>query len=296
LMLALAGPLMSGALGALSLGIGFELAGRAPGQSVLGDDAALLALGPAPLLALWLGAVNIALVAGVLAPAFPLDGGRVLRSALWAATGDLTKATRWAVAAGRAFALLLVVCGVFGLLHGAFAAGLWLALLGWLLNDTARRSYEQVWRQEACKNAPLERLMRTDVMRVDRDLTVDEFVRGYLTRTPQLAFPVEDHGRLLGILRLSDVRKLPQQEWTRTRAVQVMRGVDEVPALPPDAAAREALDALSRRNLEQLPVVDRDHLVGLVTRSDLLQWIEPRGQRCRSPRSTPRVNTPSSRR
>lgn len=285
LMLALAGPLVSGALGALSLGLGLELAWRAgpPGWFEIGA-AGLSGLGPAALFALWLGAVNLALLMAVLAPAFPLDGGRALRSALWAATGDLITATRWAVRVGRGFALLLLVGGAFSLLHGAFVAGLWLALLGWLLNDTARRSYERVRRREARKNVPLERVMRKDVLRVHRDLTVDEFVCGYLTRTPQRAFPVEDRGRLLGILRLADVRKLPQHEWRRTRAVQVMRAVGEVPALSPDAAARDALDALTRRGLDQLPVVDRDHLVGVVTRSDLLRWLEPRGNWARSPR------------
>lgn len=281
LMLAVAAPLTSACLGVFSLALG--LAGRG-----LGDDAgALSSLGPTPLLAAWLGAVNVVLALVSLTPAFPLDGGRVVRSALWAATGDLTRATRWAVRAGRTLALLLVLCGVFSVSHGAFAVGLWLALLGWFLNQGSRQSYERVWWREASRNMPLERVMRTDVVRVDRDLTVDEFVCHYLTRTPQRAFPVEERGRLLGILRLSDVRKLPQREWTRTRAVQLMRRVDEVLALPPDAAAHVALQALTQRNLDQLPVVDRNRLVGVVNRSDLLRWLQPREEQGRSLQSVP---------
>jgi CBS domain-containing protein/Zn-dependent protease len=279
LMLAVAAPLTSACLGVFALALG--LAG--PG---LGNEAGELAsLGPTPLLASWLGVSNIALALAALTPAFPLDGGRVVRSALWAATGDLTRATRWAVRAGRTLALLAVLCGMFSVVHGAFAVGLWLALSGWFLNRASRQSYERVWWREAWKNMPLERVMRTDVVRVDRDLTVEEFVCGYLTRTRQRAFPVEDHGRLLGMLRLADVRKLPQREWTRTRAVQLMRRVDEVLALPPDAPAHEALDALTQRNLDQLPVVDRDHVVGVVNRSDLLQWLQSGEEQGRSPRS-----------
>jgi CBS domain-containing protein len=283
-MLALAAPLTSASLGVFALALGLGLTGRG-----LDDDAgALSSLGPNLLLAYWLGAINIALGLAALTPAFPLDGGRVVRSALWAATGDLTRATRWAARAGRTLALLPVLCAVFSVAHGAFAVGLWLALLGWYLNRASRQSYERVWWREVWRNLPLERVMRTDVVRVDRDLSVEEFVCGYLTRTRQRAFPVEEHGRLLGILRLSDVRKLPQKEWTRTRAVQLMRRVEEVLALPPDAAAHEALDALTRRNLDQLPVVDRDHLVGVVNRSDLLQWLQPREEQGRSPQSARR--------
>src|SRR5688572_21416840 len=110
LWMAIVGPLTS-----LVLGIAF-LVGA---ESLMGDvqvdptqPAALLAqLGTAPTLLLWLGQVNIVLALFNLVPAFPLDGGRVLRAALWGATGDLLKATRWASSLGQAFAWVLIAAG-----------------------------------------------------------------------------------------------------------------------------------------------------------------------------------------
>jgi Zn-dependent protease/CBS domain-containing protein len=277
-LVALVGPAASALLGGLALWLGLDWAGLAAARAFdSGDPVALTAalrdVSPVPILLLWLGPINLLLALFNLVPGFPLDGGRVLRSILWATTHDLQKATRWSAGAGRAVALALMAWGVFSAFQGAFGSGLWLILIGWFLNNSAKQSYEQLLVRQALEAVPLQRVMRTRLVRVDPTLTLDRFVHDCVMRCEQQAFPVESRGRLLGIVRLADVRERSSSQWQDMTVAQVMTPVSELPALPPDARAERALDELTRRDVEQLPVVDRDHMVGLVSRGDLVKWL-----------------------
>lgn len=278
LFVALVGPLTSAVLGVLALWLGLDWAGPAVAEAMGTEDMAALAnalrdVGPVPILLLWLGPINIMLALFNLIPGFPLDGGRVLRSILWATTKDLAKATRWSAAAGQAVALALIAWGLFNLFQGAFVSGLWLILIGWFLNNSAKTSYEQLMLRQELEAVPLEKVMRTRLQRVEPTLTLDRFVHDWVMRGEQQAFPVEAQGRVLGIVRLADVRQLPASEWHAATVAEVMKPIAELPALPPNARAEQALDELARRDVEQLPVVDHDHIVGLVSRGDLVRWL-----------------------
>jgi Zn-dependent protease/CBS domain-containing protein len=275
---ALVGPVTSAALGALALWLGLDWAGPGVAQAAATEDPVVLAnalrdVGPVPMLLLWLGPINILLALFNMVPGFPLDGGRVLRSILWATTKDLAKATRWSAGAGQAVALALMAWGLFNLFYGALGSGLWLILIGWFLNNSAKLSYEQLLLRQELESVPLERVMRTRLLRVEPTLTLDRFMHDCVMRSEQQAFPVEAQGRLLGIVRLADVRRLPQSEWQAATVAQVMVPTNELVSLPPNARAEQALDALARRDVEQLPVVDHDHIVGLVSRGDLMKWL-----------------------
>lgn len=281
--IAFVGPVTSLAIGGIATLIGVNLAGGGLAAAAATENPALVAealrdVGPLALLLLWLGPINITLALFNLVPGFPLDGGRVLRSVLWALTHDLTKATRWASRAGQGFALVLVAIGVYNLLGGAVGSGLWMLLIGWFLNNAARQTYAQVLLRQALQAVPLARVMRTRVMRVAPELPVDEFVRDYVMQTDQQAFPVEADNRSIGLVRFSDLSKLPQSEWSSATVSHVMTRLAELPSLPPNAGAEEALERLTERDVEQLPVVDREHVIGLVSRSDLIKWLALRGE------------------
>jgi predicted transcriptional regulator len=231
---------------------------------------------------LWLGPINIMLGLFNLIPAFPLDGGRVLRAALWAATHDLAKATRWAAWVGQAFGLLLIMTGVsmvLGIgvpwLGRGLVPGLWTAFIGWFLYRAAAASYSRVVISDLLDDVPVSRVMRRDPVAIFPELSVATVVDEYFMASADRAFPVVDGERLVGIVTLEDVRKVRPEERATIRIRDVMTPAPQLVVTAPDETAAAALAKLAQRDVEQLPVVDAaGALVGIVRRRDILRWLE----------------------
>ncbi|MFT3836988.1 MAG: site-2 protease family protein [Myxococcaceae bacterium] len=275
LLMAAAGPLASFAIGAIATIAGLALAGIRP--AALADPDGLLeavrASGPVAAVLLWLGPINLALGAFNLVPGFPLDGGRVLRALLWGSTGDLVRATRWAAGAGQAVGWLMMAYGVVQFFTGTFASGVWMVLIGWFLNNAARSSYQMTLMRHSLEEVSVTRVMRTHLDRITPGLSITELVRDHIMPSDQRAFPVEEHGALIGLVTFEDVRRVPQADWPVTRVDRVMTPLNRLTVLPPEARADQALDALARRDVEQIPITEGEHLLGLVRRQDLVRWI-----------------------
>jgi Zn-dependent protease len=273
-LMAAVGPVVSILIGVVATLAGAALAEPSARAFADAPEAALGSVGPVASLLLWLGPINILLGLFNLVPGFPLDGGRVARSILWWATGDLVKATRWASASGRVFAWILMGWGVLNLFSGAFVGGLWLLLIGWFLNNAARFSYEQLLVRRALEDVPVVRLMFRHPRTVEPGLTVDAFVRDYILGGDQTAYPVVSGGLLEGLVTMDDVRRVPQQDWPHVMVSEVMTSADELVTLRPEADAEDALRELGHHEFGQLPVVDdRNHVLGLVRRRDLMRWV-----------------------
>jgi Zn-dependent protease/CBS domain-containing protein len=277
--MAIVGPITSLVIGVAATFIGIWVAGD-PLRAALASgeieraQVALTNVGPGATLLLWLGPINVLLGLFNVIPGFPLDGGRVLRSILWAITKDLRKATRWASRVGQVFAWTLMGLGVLQFFTGNLIGGLWLLLIGWFLNNAARASYQHLLIRGALENVPVSRMMRSSFLRVDPQLSVDRFAQEYALTSEQLSFPVEDPDRgLLGLVSLDDVSKLDRDLWATTPVAQIMRPVEQLSILPPDAEAGQALQALMREDVDQILIGDRRHLLGLLSRGDLMRWL-----------------------
>lgn len=241
---------------------------------------ALAQLGPGSSLLLWLGQVNLMLAVFNLVPAFPLDGGRVLRALLWATTGDLRRATRWASRLGQAFAWLLIALGLLMILGarvpvfgGGAIGGLWLAFIGWFLNNAALMSYHQLVTREALQGVPVSRLMQTRFETVSPDITVHELVEEHLLRSGQRAFPVMSGDRLDGMACLSDVTRVAPEKRASTKVSEIMTPASRVASVAPGDDAYEALALLGQRGLSQIAVIEGGRLHGLLRREDVLGWL-----------------------
>jgi hypothetical protein len=185
---------------------------------------------------------------------------------------DFVKATRWASRAGVAFAWLLIALGLLDLFVGNWVQGVWLMLIGWFLQNAARASYTQVLVRSALTDVPVSRLMRTRFGHVAPDLSLADFVRDCLMTSEQRAWPVEVNGVLLGLVVWNDARRVPQAEWPLTPVSEVMTPRDRLAAVAPDAAADGVLETFTRHDVDQIPVVEGNRIVGLIRRADLLAW------------------------
>jgi Zn-dependent protease len=272
-LMAVVGPVVSILIGIVATVAGAALGGASPEELAESPEAALASVGPVASLLLWLGPINILLGVFNLVPGFPLDGGRVARSILWWATGDLMKATRWAAGAGRVFAWLLMGWGVVNLFGGAFVGGIWLLLIGWFLNNAARMSYEQLLVRHALEDVPVSRLMFRQPRTVEPGVTLDAFVRDHLMAGDQAAYPVVSGGTLEGLVTIHDLRRVPQQDWPHVIVAEIMTSAGDLVTLPPDADAEQALQELGKHDFGQLPVVEDNRVLGLVRRRDLVKWV-----------------------
>lgn len=280
--MAFVGPLTSLLIGVLAIWAGSLLAGNTLVLDPTTSDAASLSqamqlLGPVATLLLWLGPINVMLAIFNVLPGFPMDGGRVLRSLLWWATGDLLKATRWASGVGQVFAWLLMAFGVVNMFGGMFGQGVWLVLIGWFLNRAARASYLQLDAKHALHGVTVNKLMSTHLGHVTPDLTLDRFVNEHLLAGDQSAFAVERDGELVGLVGFDDVRAVPQHAWPATRISDIMAPRERLALLPPDAPAERALAELGERDTDQIPVVEGSRLQGVVRRRDLVRWLALHG-------------------
>jgi predicted transcriptional regulator len=159
------------------------------------------------------------------------------------------------------------------LLGGGLFPGMWLALIGWFLNNAALMSYRQLLVSEILQGVPVSRLMRRDLSPVHPGMRIDALVDEHLMRSDQRAFPVIDEGNLLGLVCLQDIRRIPRQAWDTTVVGDVMTPAARLSTIGVDADAAEALQRLSREGVNQLPVIDDGELEGLIQREDILKWL-----------------------
>lgn len=277
--MAIVGPLTSLAIGAVCLGI----AGFAAGSLMVAAQAPaelFATLRPLPTLLVWLGQVNIVLALFNLVPGFPLDGGRVLRAVIWGATGNLRRATRIASAAGQAFAWLLIGLGIAMILGAdvpvfgtGLVNGMWLAFIGWFLNNAALMSYRQLLTREALDAVPVARLMNTRFESVAPELSVERLVDNYLLHSPQRAYPVVEGGQLVGLVSQRDIDRLDAARRAQTPVSAIMTSVSELIVVGPEADAFDVLAILAERDLNQLPVLQHGRVLGLIRREDVLKWL-----------------------
>ena len=225
---------------------------------------------------LYLAVINLMLAVFNLIPAFPLDGGRVFRAIVWWATDSVRQATRIASAVGQGFAYLLIFGGLFWAFTGNIISGLWLVFIGWFLNNAAEASYRQLVIQEALSGVHVSDMMTRDVQTAAPDMTVRELVEQYILPRNIRALPVVSDSRLFGIVTLSDVQHVPQENWDTTRVDQIMTPKNKLHVLTPKDDAIQALDALGEQDLNQLPVVDDGKVIGLVTRSHIIRFLQVR--------------------
>jgi len=257
--IAVAGPIASFVVGGLLFAAGAVLALPTAAAAVIG----------------YLAVINVVLAVFNLIPAFPLDGGRILRSILWHWKSSLRWATRITSGIGAGFGYLLIGLGVLQLVVGgmqAFVGAMWMALIGLFLRGAAQMSYQQLLLRRVLEGEPVSRFMVTEPVTVPRHISVAELVEEYIYRHHFKLYPVVEDGRLVGCVTTRQVKELPREEWERTTVGALADQCSPDNSVGPDEDAMEVLSRMSRNRSSRMLVVQDGRLVGIVSLKDLLEF------------------------
>jgi Zn-dependent protease/CBS domain-containing protein len=221
----------------------------------------------------YLAFINGLLAAFNVIPAFPLDGGRVLRAALWYWKADLRWATRIASQVGVSFAYILIALGVLNVLGGNFVGGMWWFLIGLFLRGAASAGYYQLETRRAMEGEPVRRFMVADPVTVSPDISVRAFVDDYVYTSHHDLYPVSEGPRLLGCVGIREVREAPRDKWDWMTVGRIATPCSEENTIDASADAVKALSRMQRSDNSRLMVTENGQLVGIVTLKDMLKLL-----------------------
>ena len=257
--MAFVGPLTSAVIGLICLTL----------SRLIGDPSS----DPLMAMLLWLGYINLMLAGFNLIPGYPLDGGRVLRALIWWKTGDADRSTQYAARTGQVVAFGFIALGILRYFGGAGLGGLWIAFIGWFLLQAARESEAQVGLAQTLKGVRVADVMTRDLATVEGTSNVQNFVEQELLRTGRRCFFVLDGGEIAGLVTPHEVKQIERAKWPYMTLHDIMRPLADLRAVTPDAPLSSALESMSRYDLNQLPVISNSHLTGLLSRSQVLNYL-----------------------
>jgi Zn-dependent protease/CBS domain-containing protein len=217
--------------------------------------------------------INAVLATFNMVPAFPLDGGRVLRSALWAWKKNLRRATRIASRVGTGFAFFLIALGVLAFFTGNVVGGFWWILIGLFIRGASQQSYQQLLVRQALADEPVERFMNRNPITVPPDTPIARLVEDYIYEHHFKMFPVVDDGRLVGCVTTRDVKQLPRDQWQHRTVGDIARTCAAYNTISPGTSAIAALTGMNRHQVSRLLVADGDRLHGIVALRDLVSFL-----------------------
>jgi Zn-dependent protease/CBS domain-containing protein len=221
----------------------------------------------------YLWAINLVLAAFNLLPAFPLDGGRVLRAALWGWTKRLRQATRIASLVGSGFGILLIGVGVFNIVRGDFVGGIWWFLIGMFVRSASQGSYQQLLVRQVLAGEPVRRFMVTDPVTVPYYISVEQLVEDYIYKHHFKMYPVLQEDKLAGCVSTREVKEIPRSEWDQHTVKEISKSCTEENTIPPDTDATAALALMNRTRNSRLMVVEDGRLLGIIALKDLLRFL-----------------------
>jgi CBS domain-containing protein len=261
----LAGPIMSVLIGIAALGL----------ASTLGWNYIATPETPGMVMLVWFGFINLTLAAFNMIPGFPLDGGRVLRAIVWWWSGNQARATRIAAAIGQVVAIGFIMIGFLSFAFGGGFGGLWLAFIGLFLWDAARVSALETAITEGLRGVRVGDVMSHDCATIGRSTPVSNVAEEVL-RTGRRCFFVVDDGQVSGMVTPQELRSVPRDQWNATPASEAMQPVERLHKIDADAPVTQALDAIGREDVNQLPVLEQGRLRGIISREQILRLLSAR--------------------
>ncbi|MCL4523058.1 MAG: site-2 protease family protein [Acidobacteria bacterium] len=226
----------------------------------------------------WLALINFALATFNLIPGFPLDGGRILRSIVWQFTGNFTRATRMASVGGQLIAYLMILVGIYSALTNELLGrfdGIWWTFIGWFLLSAAQESFAQVAIRNSLAGVRAGDIMSAELPTVPRSISVLDYV-DEIVRTGRRCHLVQGADELVGLISVHSVSKIRREEWDTTSVQAAMIPREHVHVTSPDEPVLNLLERMQTEDINQMPVVSGNRVVGLISRDTILRVIQTR--------------------
>jgi Zn-dependent protease/predicted transcriptional regulator len=229
-------------------------------------------------IAYWLGYINLSLGVFNLIPGFPLDGGRVLRSLIWGARQNLSQATKIASNIGRVVGFIFIFGGIFLVFTPYWFTGIWSVLIGWFLESSATGSYRQMLMEEMLKGHIASEVMTRDCALVSPDITIDQLINDNILTTGKRCFPVASGDRMEGMITMHNIKNVPRDQRGIIRVREAMTPLGELKSVRPDEDLSTVLRILVENDINQIPVVQDNKIIGLIGRDSILAYIGARNE------------------
>jgi Zn-dependent protease/CBS domain-containing protein len=217
--------------------------------------------------------LNLIMAVFNLVPAFPLDGGRIFRAAVWYFGKNMLKATRIAVGLGSFLSYLAIGLGIIQIFFQGDLWGLWLIFLGWMINQAGQSSYSQLVFKETFSGMKVSELMSTSLQTVSPDDTLDDLAECFL-HYKFGAFPVVYGSTTHGLVTLQNMKDIPREKWSETRVARILTPLKDAMVLKPDTDAAEVMMKMAAQNAGRALVMDNGDLVGLLSRTDMMRFMQ----------------------
>ncbi|MBE0476644.1 MAG: site-2 protease family protein [Coriobacteriia bacterium] len=221
----------------------------------------------------YLAIINLAVAVFNLMPGFPLDGGRVLRAAVWGVTGDLLKSTRWASRAGQFIGYSLVTLAVVAYVFFQSLDFLWIGLVGWFIASIAGNAYRQQLIRSRLADVTVGGVMSPEPVVVPAGITLERLAHDYFLGQRHSRYPVRDDGQVVGLITLAEAKTVPREQWGDVLVKDVADLDLGRLTVRRNQPLDEVLERLGPEEPGALLVVEDGALTGIVTRSDVIRQL-----------------------
>lgn len=228
--------------------------------------------------AIWLARINFMVAAFNLIPGFPLDGGRLFRALVWRWTGSLRRASEAASFTGQLVAFGFIGLGILTVFGGNVIGGMWLAFIGWFLQNAAAASHGEATMREMLRGVTVGQAMTRDCRRVEPASSLDRVVHEEVLGAGRRCLVVTEDGRLVGLLTLHEIKAIPKDRWAGVTVAEVMTPADKVTAADPRMNLLAALERMDDANVAQMPVIEAGELLGMIGREQVLHYVRVRAE------------------
>jgi len=211
-------------------------------------------------------------------PAFPMDGGRILRALIWKRSGNLLQSTRKAVRISVGFSYFFMFIGLLQLLFYRVSDGLWIFVIGLFVKNGAEASMNEAAISEGLRGVRVGDIMTKEVHTVNPELSIQKLVNGHFEKYKHSGFPVVSENSLIGIVTNEDVRRVPAENWDEVKVKDTMKPFEELITVRPEESVSDALIKMAKNDIGRLPVMEDSRIVGIITRSDVTKTIKIRLQ------------------